>query len=117
MKQATSAFYALIEKWRGYASTQRHPDENDFITVGEAQAFACCADELEKEVRQVKSTWQPIEYANKDGRPLLVFNEKWWAPIQIAGWDAHELAWRVHCSGCPAEQPTHFVECPDHPDA
>lgn len=60
--------------------------------------------------------WQPIESAPKDGRPLLLDHPDWHSRVMRGGWDAHELAWRVHGFGCPATQPSHWQPLPAPPE-
>ncbi|MGY5921364.1 hypothetical protein ACS9ZL_08460 [Stenotrophomonas africana] len=60
--------------------------------------------------------WQPIETAPKDGRPLLLDHPGWHTRVLRGGWDAHDLAWRVHGFGCPATQPSKWQPLPAPPE-
>lgn len=59
--------------------------------------------------------WQPIETAPKDGRPILVYCDAWYESRLVAGWDAHEKAWRIKGMGCPFAQPSHWHQLPEPP--
>ncbi|MEN5154732.1 hypothetical protein [Stenotrophomonas muris] len=60
--------------------------------------------------------WQPISTAPKHGQPVLLDHPDWHSRVMRGGWDAHELAWRVHGFGCPATQPTKWHPLPAPPE-
>lgn len=62
------------------------------------------------------SEWKPIESAPRDGRPVLVDHPSWHIRVLRGGWDAHELAWRVHGYGCPVTQPQYWMPLPPPPE-